>query len=88
MCEILDEGRLAGVALDLIDPEPLPADHRLWDYPNVFLTPHVSGYYHLPETLDKVVNICVENLRSFMKGQRLKNQMDFEAGYCTENKKK
>ena len=88
LCEILDEGRLAGVALDVIDPEPLPADHRLWDYPNVFLTPHVSGYYHLPETLDKVVNICVENLRSFMKGQRLKNQMDFEAGYCTENKKK
>ncbi|MGN0398610.1 MAG: D-2-hydroxyacid dehydrogenase [Blautia sp.] len=88
LCEILDEGRLAGVALDVMDPEPLPADHRLWDYPNVFITPHVSGYYHLPETLDKVVNICVENLKSFVKGQKLKNRMNFEAGYCTENKKK
>ena len=86
--EVLDEGRLAGVALDVTKPEPLPTDHRLWDYPNVFITPHISGFYHLPETLDKVVNICTENLKRYMQGQRLRNVMDFQAGYCSGNKNK
>ena len=76
-----------GLALDVTTPEPLPADHRLWDYPNVFITPHVSGFYHLPETLDKVVNICTENLKRYMQGQKLRNIMDFQAGYCSGNKK-
>ena len=87
LCDVLDEGRLAGVALDVTKPEPLPADHRLWDYPNVFITPHVSGFYHLPETLDKVVNICTENLKRYMQGQKLRNIMDFQAGYCSGNTK-
>jgi phosphoglycerate dehydrogenase-like enzyme len=37
------EGGLRGVALDVTDPEPLPKDNELWDLPNVFITPHVSG---------------------------------------------
>lgn len=88
LIKVLREGRLAGAALDVTDPEPLPADHPLWDCPNVFITPHISGFYHLPETLDKVVNICAENLRRFTHEQKLRNIMDFQVGYCSTNKKK
>ena len=38
-----EEGGLRGVALDVTDPEPLPANSELWDLPNVLITPHVSG---------------------------------------------
>lgn len=39
----LDSGRLRA-ALDVTDPEPLPADHPLWRAPNTIITPHVGGY--------------------------------------------
>ncbi|MGC4105117.1 MAG: NAD(P)-dependent oxidoreductase [Thermomicrobiales bacterium] len=38
----LASGRLRA-GLDVTDPEPLPADHPLWDAPNVLITPHVGG---------------------------------------------
>ncbi|MCL1801762.1 MAG: hydroxyacid dehydrogenase, partial [Promicromonosporaceae bacterium] len=38
----LRSGRLRA-ALDVTDPEPLPADHPLWDCPNLLITPHVGG---------------------------------------------
>jgi glyoxylate/hydroxypyruvate reductase A len=39
----LDSGQLAGAVLDVTDPEPLPADHRLWRHPRVILTPHIAS---------------------------------------------
>ncbi len=39
----LRDGRLAGAALDVTDPEPLPADHELFSHPNCLLTPHVAA---------------------------------------------
>ncbi len=79
--DALRNGRLGGACLDVTDPEPLPADHPLWDAPNLLLTPHVSGFYHLPETLERIVQIAVSNLKAFMAGQPLKNQVDFACGY-------
>lgn len=73
LCDALESGHLAGAALDVTDPEPLPKDHRLWDVPNAFITPHVSGFYHLPETLRNVVAICTENVRRYHAGEPLRN---------------
>lgn len=39
----LDSGHLGGAVLDVTDPEPLPADHPLWAYENVVITPHVAS---------------------------------------------
>ena len=73
MCDALESGHLSGAALDVTEPEPLPGNHRLWDIPGVFITPHVSGGYHLPETLRNVVNICLENVRRYAEGEALCN---------------
>ncbi len=73
LCDALESGHLAGAALDVTNPEPLPADHRLWDIPGAFVTPHVSGFYHLPETLRNVVNICIENAGRYAAGETLRN---------------
>ena len=69
--QALKEGRLEGAALDVTDPEPLPPEHPLWDMPQVFITPHVSGGYHLSITLDNVVDICAANLRKYLSGEKL-----------------
>ena len=73
LCDVLESGHLAGAALDVTSPEPLPKEHRIWDIPTAFITPHISGSYHLPETLRNVVSIAVENVRRYMAGEELKN---------------
>ena len=66
-------GHLAGAALDVTSPEPLPADHPLWGMPNALITPHVAGFWHLQATTDNVVAICRSNLVSYLDGACLKN---------------
>lgn len=79
--EALQTGQLAGAGVDVTDPEPLPKDHPLWYANNIIITPHISGFYHLPETFERVMNICVRNLENYMQGKELENQVDFETGY-------
>lgn len=75
LAEALRAGRLRGAALDVTEPEPLPADHPLWDCPNLLLTPHVGGGYHLEATLRSIASIALENLRRFLAGEPLRNQV-------------
>lgn len=82
LTESLYAGRIAGAALDVTDPEPLPPGHPLWNAPNVVITPHASGGSTLPETLDKIVEICAENLHRFVMGQPLENCVDRRLGYA------
>ena len=64
LSDALYAGKIAGAALDVTDPEPLPADHPLWKAPNAIITPHISGGYALPETLQQIAEIFAENLEA------------------------
>jgi phosphoglycerate dehydrogenase-like enzyme len=63
----LKEGRIAGAALDVFKTEPLPADSPLWDMPNVYMTPHLGGYFI--EYEEFVLPIIEENMRLFLAGR-------------------
>ena len=77
----LTSGKLAGAAVDVTDPEPLPAEHPLWKAENAVITPHVSGGFHLEETHDRIIRIMAENLTAFCAGKPLRNVVDFATGY-------
>lgn len=77
----LREGALGGAGLDVTDPEPLPPEHPLWSAPNCVITPHVSGFYHLQETFERIVRIAAANLARYEAGEPLQNLVDPETGY-------
>jgi phosphoglycerate dehydrogenase-like enzyme len=53
-------GGIAGAHLDVTDPEPLPADHPLWDFENVLITPHNAG--HTPKYFQRMADILADNV--------------------------
>jgi glyoxylate/hydroxypyruvate reductase A len=73
----LESGHVAGAALDVFEPEPLPADHPFWDHPKVVMTPHAASIT-IPSSAAPQV---VENLRRARAGQPLINLVDFTSGY-------
>jgi len=75
----LRDGKIAGAALEALEPEPLPEDHPLWDMPRVIITPHVSDYSDKHE--DTVWYLYRENLRRYIAGDKLLNVIDMEKGY-------
>jgi phosphoglycerate dehydrogenase-like enzyme len=74
----LQDGRVGGAGLDVTDPEPLPADHVLWQMPNVIITPHIAWY---GSTGERERALAAENLRRFIAGDALLNVVDPERGY-------
>ncbi len=80
LCDALDEGHLSGAVLDVFDPEPVPADHRVWTTRNMVMTPHVSvddAVSYVPRSLD----IFFANLAAIERGERLVTPVDFSRGY-------
>ena len=73
LVEVLERGHLWGAALDVTNPEPLPADHPLWRAPNLLLTPHVAGGMRLEVTRKTCVEMALDNLRRYLAGEPLKN---------------
>ncbi len=75
----LKDGTIAGAALDVFDPEPLPADSPLWAMENVIVTPHVSGaverYGH------RAAEIFIANLRRYLAGEPVDRQVNLQLGY-------
>lgn len=81
LCDAVESGALYGAGLDVVDPEPLPKDHRIWDLENVVITPHISGWYNLSETYERIFDISLGNLERFLKDEDLVNIIDFSTGY-------
>lgn len=75
----LKSGKLAGVGLDVSETEPLPAESELWDFDNVVITPHLAGSSWQKER--RCVEILVENLGRFQRGEELRNVVDKQAGF-------
>jgi phosphoglycerate dehydrogenase-like enzyme len=70
----LKAGKLAGAALDVYEIEPLPADHPLWDFPNVIMTPHTAGYS--PVIAERHLTVLIENVGRFARREPLVNVVD------------
>ncbi len=66
--------RLAGAALDVFETEPLPADHPLWDFPNVIITPHTAGYS--TAVAGRHLALLADNVGRFRRGEPLRNVVD------------
>jgi phosphoglycerate dehydrogenase-like enzyme len=66
----LAAGRLRA-ALDVTDPEPLPAEHPLWGLPNVLISPHVGG--DSSAFRPRAQRLIVDQIKRYASGQRLEN---------------
>jgi phosphoglycerate dehydrogenase-like oxidoreductase len=77
----LDSGHLAGAALDVVVPEPLPADHPLRKAKNLLLTPHVAGNMTLGYTCERNVQLFCENLENYAAGRPMHHLVDRRKGY-------
>ena len=73
--EALAEGWISSAGIDVTEPEPLPTDSPLWQLPNLMMTPHISGQFHLPETFERIVDIAAANLEAYLKGENLRNRI-------------
>lgn len=84
LVEALRSGKIFGAGLDVTDPEPLPADHPLWGEPGAIITPHNSGKFSLPKTLDNIVDIFIHNLKRYAEGLPLDNQVNRTTRYAAD----
>jgi glyoxylate/hydroxypyruvate reductase A len=73
----LDSGHIAAAALDVFEPEPLPADHAFWGHPKVLVWPHAASIT-IPSSAAPQV---VENIHRAREGRPLINLVDFSTGY-------
>lgn len=79
LVEALRQRTIAGAALDVTDPEPLPEGHALWDLANCIITPHTA------DTIEMVLPLLAERIRTnvarFAAGEKLVGLVDPDAGY-------
>jgi len=75
----LDAGQIAGAALDVTEPEPLPAGHPLWSQPNCLITPHTANTEEMSVPLLRAR--IIDNVRRFAAGEPLAGQVDPDLGY-------
>lgn len=79
LVEALSSGAIAGAALDVTDPEPLPEDHPLWEMDNCVITPHTAN---VPRFMARRIGkLAAENWERFAAGEEMKTEVDADAGY-------
>lgn len=75
--DLLENGHLAGAALDVFEIEPLPENNPLWTHPNIILTPHIAS-------ITNYKSVCADirsQIEAFEAGQPLRNVVDIKRGY-------
>ena len=75
----LQSGKIAGAGLDVVDPEPLPADSPLWELPNVIITGHHAAA--TPRLWERGIVLLEDNIARFLDDTELRNKVDTKAGY-------
>ncbi|MFN9374011.1 MAG: D-2-hydroxyacid dehydrogenase [Planctomycetaceae bacterium] len=75
----LQQGVIAGAGLDVFETEPLPAEHPLWDLPQVILTPHIAGAS--PAIPRRHLATLLDNIRRFVRGEPPTTLVDKQAWY-------
>ena len=79
LVKALDSGKLAGAGVDVMDPEPLPKGHALWQFKNVMITPHIAGRSDLDNA--RMLGTIKDNIRRFAEGLPFMNVVDKKKGY-------
>lgn len=79
MIQALKTGIIAGAGLDVFEVEPLSESSELWNLENVIITPHYSGWN--PNYTSRVIDIFIENLKAYLKKDKLPNLVDKKLGY-------
>jgi lactate dehydrogenase-like 2-hydroxyacid dehydrogenase len=74
LARALHAGELAGAALDVTDPEPLPADHALLTAPNLLVVPHVGSATHA--TRERMADMAVDNLLAGLAGEPMPHSVN------------
>lgn len=74
----LKENIFSVAYIDVTDPEPLPKEDELWNLNNLIITPHVTGGYHLEETLNRIVQISATNIHNYCEGKEFINRVNLE----------
>ena len=79
LVQALQEGRIAGAALDVTEPEPLPEDHPLWRLDNMLITPHIANTWDM--AVPDLSALVARNVANFARGAPLEGVVDLAAGY-------
>jgi glyoxylate reductase len=77
LARALHAGQLAGAALDVTDPEPLPVGHPLLDAPNLLVVPHVGSATHA--TRERMADMAVDNLVAGLAGEPMPHSVNAKA---------
>ena len=80
LCEKLKKNEIAGAILDVFTPEPIEKNSKLWNTPNLIITPHVSSD-ELGNYIELTLDIFVKNLKLFLENNELNNKVDKKLGY-------
>jgi phosphoglycerate dehydrogenase-like enzyme len=79
LLDTLQHRRIAGAALDVFNQEPLPADSPFWSLDNILVTPHTAAV--TDRLWERHYRLIVDNMKRFLAGERLLNEVDKSRGY-------
>jgi phosphoglycerate dehydrogenase-like enzyme len=79
LLQALKERRIAGAALDVFNEEPLPSDSPFWSLDNLLITPHTAAV--TDRLWERHYRLIAENMKRFIAGERLLNEVDKGRGY-------